>query len=62
MYAIKKGRLYVRDSRYIGSVGKVSAYTTDVNRAAIYTTREEAQKNACGNETVVKLTITTTYR
>jgi len=28
MYTIMKNNLYVRDSRYIGSVGKVSAYTT----------------------------------
>jgi hypothetical protein len=52
MYAIKKGRLYVRDMRLGG--GK-SSYTNNVKYAKKYPTFEQAQQSACGNESVVKL-------
>ncbi len=55
MYTIMKNNLYVRDSRYIGSVGKVSSYTRKLELAVKYPSWEEAKKNACGNERVVKL-------
>lgn len=53
MYTIKKARLYVKNTARFG--GK-SSYTTNVSYAVKYTTLEEAKRNACGNETVVKLT------
>lgn len=55
MYTIKKGNLYVKDSRYIGSVGKVSSYTNKKEYAVKYSSYDEAKKNACGNERVVIL-------
>jgi len=52
MYTIKKGGLYVRVSG-----GKYS-YTNNSDYAVKYSTKEEAEKNACGNETVVKMELT----
>lgn len=53
MYTIKKGRLYVKDSRY----GRKSSYTNNPAYAVKYASYDEAKKNACGNETVVKMTL-----
>lgn len=57
MYTIKKGRLYVRDSRYTPNTGKVSSYTSKPEEAVKYATREEAKNNACENEIVVKMSL-----
>lgn len=55
MYTIKKGKYYVKDSRY-SNCGK-SSYTPDPQKAVKFATREEALKNACGNESVVKMNL-----
>lgn len=52
MYTIKKGLLYVA----VG--GRQSSYTNNPEYAVKYSTKEEAEKNACGNETVVKMELT----
>ena len=54
MYTIKKGNLFVKKS---GMSGK-SSYTTNINKAVKFDTYAEAEKNKCGNETIVKLTYT----
>lgn len=56
MYTIKKGNKYVKDSRFCNMKSK-SSYTNDPQKAVKYATQEEAQKNACGNESVVKMTM-----
>lgn len=48
MYVIKKGQYYVKAQR-----GQKTPYTSDITRAAIYKTKDEALKNACGNERVI---------
>jgi hypothetical protein len=53
MFTIKKDNLYVKAS----GMGGNSSYTTNINKAVKYNTEEEAKKNACGNETVVKLSL-----
>lgn len=53
MYAIKKGKFYVKDMKYGGK----SSYTSNPNYAKKYDTEEDAKKNACGNETVIKLSL-----
>lgn len=53
MYTIKKGKYYVKDSKYGGK----SSYTTNPQHAVKYATYDEAKKNACGNETVIKMTL-----
>ena len=55
MYTIMKGRFFVKDSRFIGNVGKVSSYTTKMEYAVKYSSYDEAVKNKCGNERVVKI-------
>ena len=57
MYTIKKGALYVKDSRYC-NMSSPSSYTTKASEAVKYSTREEAEKNSCvENETVVRLSL-----
>lgn len=50
MYTIKNKGRYVKQHCYSGS-----SFTTDINQAVKYTTKEEALKNACGNEVVIEL-------
>ncbi|MFA6213489.1 MAG: hypothetical protein WC714_28895 [Candidatus Obscuribacterales bacterium] len=50
MYAIKKGRYYVKAAQ-----GQKTPYTPDASKAALYPTYEDAKKNACGNEQVVQI-------
>jgi len=49
MYVIKKGQYFVSKpgSRY--------SYTTRLKRAHVFDTREQAEKNKCGNEVVVSV-------
>lgn len=54
MYTVKKGKYYVKDSKYSEMGGK-SSYTTNPNYAVKYSAYDEAKKNACGNESVVKM-------
>ncbi len=56
MYTIKKGKYYVKDSAKFGALGGKSSYTLNPNYAVKYKTEEEAKRNACGNEQVVKMT------
>lgn len=49
MYVIKKGNLYV------AKPGSKKSYTTSVERAQVFKTLEDAQKNKCGNESIVSL-------
>lgn len=47
MYVIKNA------GRYVAREGSASSFTNRLEHAQTYPTREEAQRNACGNETVV---------
>ena len=46
MYVIKKGQYFV------SLPGSKNSYTTDIRRAQIFSTREDAEKQKCGNETI----------
>lgn len=50
MWTIKKERFYVK-----AQSGQKTPYTTDLAKAVRYKTYEEAKKNACGNESVIKI-------
>jgi hypothetical protein len=54
MWTILNNGRYVKDSRYCNMKSK-SSYTRDPQKAVKYNTEEEAKKNACGNEQVVKM-------
>lgn len=47
MYVIKKGQYYV------SKPGSANSYTTKLQRARLFTTRDDATKDKCGNEHVV---------
>lgn len=49
MWAIKN------NGRYVALPGRKSSFTTKVENAQKFDTKEAAQANACGNETVVPL-------
>lgn len=51
MYAI------VKNGKYVALPGRKSSYTDDPDFAQKFHTEEEARRNACGNETVIKLTL-----
>lgn len=51
MYAIMKG------GKYVALPGRRSSYTDDPDYAQKFTTEDEARRNACGNEVVIKLTL-----
>jgi len=51
MFVIKKGKYYVKAAQ-----GQKTPYTTDISRARLFATREEAEKNRCPeNERVVEV-------
>lgn len=56
MWTIKNKGRYVKDSHYSGIDDK-SSFTRNPNYAVKYPTQEEAQKNACGNEQVVRMSL-----
>jgi len=47
MYIIKKGCLYVANS------GSKNSYTNRIEKARKFPTKEQAEKEKCGNETVI---------
>ena len=51
MYAIKKGQYYV------SKPGSRSSYTTDVNNARKFTDIKQAERECCGNERIVELSL-----
>ncbi len=52
MWTIKNKGRYVKQYCHSGS-----AYTLDPRQAVKYDTEEEAKKNACDNEQVVRMTL-----
>lgn len=48
MYVIKKGGYYVANP------GSKNSYTNKIETARKFSTKEQAEKEKCGNETVVK--------
>lgn len=50
MYTIKNKGRYVKQHCFSGS-----SFTRDINQAVKYATKEEALKNACGNEQIVEI-------
>jgi len=51
MFIIKRHE----DGRYVAVSGSAHSYTKDIRKARIYRTREAAQADACGNESVLSL-------
>lgn len=49
MYVIKKRQYFV------SKAGSKYSYTTNLKKARVFTTREQAEKNKCGNEKVVSV-------
>lgn len=43
------------DNSYVTPAGSAKSYTKDVTKARIFTTREEAVREQCENETIVNL-------
>lgn len=43
------------DGRYVSGPGVVYSYTSDIKRARIFKSKEEAERDCCGNETVVDI-------
>jgi hypothetical protein len=49
MYVLKRDS----DGFYVATPGSVHSYTSKLEHARTFTTREEAQQDACGNEHAV---------
>jgi hypothetical protein len=49
MWVITKGRFYVARE------GRKKSYTTSLQHARQFATREQAQNDCCGNETIVHI-------
>lgn len=43
------------DGKYVCPPGQENSYTDDLAKAYVYDSREHAEKNRCGNETVVEV-------
>ena len=41
--------------KYVTPSGSEQSYTSDLSKAQVYTSREKADSNRCGNESVVPL-------
>ncbi len=51
MYVIKRNS----DGRYVAAPGSLHSYTKKLEDAQAFSTRGEANRNKCGNETVVPI-------
>jgi len=51
MFALQR----IEDGKYVASPGSKNSYTTRLELARKYQTREQAQADACGNERIVDL-------
>ena len=51
MYVIKRHE----DGAYVAPLGSVSSYTRSLQHARVFTTREDAQLDCCGNESIVAI-------
>lgn len=49
MYLIKKG------SYYVAIAGSKNSYTSKIEKARKFATKEAAEKEKCGNEMIIKL-------
>lgn len=49
MYIIKKGNYYVANP------GSKNSYTNKIEKARKFRTKEEAEKDKCGNEIIVRI-------
>lgn len=51
MYVLKRNE----DGKYVAPAGSKSSYTTKLEKARTFPTREAAERDACGNERVLAL-------
>lgn len=51
MFVIKRSE----DGKYVNQPGSKNSYTSILENAQKFSTRESAQSNACGNESVVSV-------
>ena len=49
-YVIKKG------NKFVARPGRKNAYTNTLTCARVFETKEQAEKDCCGNEIIVKIT------
>jgi hypothetical protein len=45
----------IEDGKFVAMPGSEKSYTNSVRRARVFTSQEQAENNACGNETAVPL-------
>lgn len=51
MYLLKR----IEDGRFVAKGGREASYTRNIEAVKIFTTREAAEKERCGNEVIVPL-------